>query len=52
MGKPLTDSIFEGTKKNQHAIGLTLVKGPDPRSYNFAQAGINEAARAALGMDD
>ncbi|CAG8949196.1 hypothetical protein HYFRA_00004819 [Hymenoscyphus fraxineus] len=51
MGKPLTDSIFESTSKKQHAVGLNLVKGPDPRSYNAHSALINEMARSAMGMD-
>ncbi|CAG8982549.1 hypothetical protein HYALB_00002331 [Hymenoscyphus albidus] len=51
MGKPLTDSIFESTSKKQHAVGLGLVKGPDPRSYNAHSALINEMARSAMGMD-
>ena len=51
MGRPLTEATFNEISKKQGAQGLTLSRGPDPRSYNAASAGINASARAMLGLD-
>jgi len=51
MGKPLTESIHKERCESQHGKGLRLNRGPDPRSFNAASAGIKAAARAMLGMD-
>jgi len=51
MGKPLTEKIYQERCESQHGMGLQLKRGPDPRSFNAATAGMNAAARAMLGMD-
>ncbi|KIY69942.1 hypothetical protein CYLTODRAFT_392887 [Cylindrobasidium torrendii FP15055 ss-10] len=50
MGKPLPDRIYDMNKAPRR--GLTLSRGPDPRSYNSAQAAIAEIGRAMTGIDN
>lgn len=49
MGKPLPDKIYNPNKAPRR--GLTLSRGPDPRSYDFAQAALAEIGRTITGMD-
>ncbi|KAL8292217.1 hypothetical protein RQP46_001683 [Phenoliferia psychrophenolica] len=49
MGKPLTKKIWE--KKVQSRVGLTLSRGPDPRSRDVAVGAIAEMARGMMGLD-
>mmetsp|Transcript_10252 Transcript_10252/g.16790 ORF Transcript_10252/g.16790 Transcript_10252/m.16790 type:complete len:220 (-) Transcript_10252:33-692(-) len=48
-GAPQPDSIY--LKEDIGRRGLTLPRGPDPRSYNPLCAGLNEVGRAVCGMD-
>ncbi|KAG2445471.1 hypothetical protein HXX76_000088 [Chlamydomonas incerta] len=50
MGKPLPANISPIT--SQQRVGLTLSRGPDPRSHNPAQAAISEVMRSLFGMDN
>ncbi|KAF9475461.1 hypothetical protein BDN70DRAFT_840872 [Pholiota conissans] len=47
MGKPLPDKYY--CKQSSSRLGLSLRRGPDPRSFNPAKAMIAESARAFLG---
>lgn len=49
MGKALPDSIFDPTTATRR--GLTLSRGPDPRSYDRVQAQISKIGRGMMGMD-
>ncbi|KAF2665597.1 hypothetical protein BT63DRAFT_377316 [Microthyrium microscopicum] len=49
MGKPLPDRLY--SKETITRKGLTLSRGPDPRSFNHAKAAIADTARTILGMD-
>ncbi|PNW79834.1 hypothetical protein CHLRE_08g368550v5 [Chlamydomonas reinhardtii] len=49
MGKSLPPHISPLT--SQQRKGLTLSRGPDPRSHNPAQAAISEVMRSLFGMD-
>ncbi|KAG7001403.1 hypothetical protein G7Y79_00032g067560 [Physcia stellaris] len=51
MGKPLPDDIYSKTVRSPSAKGLKLLKGPDPRSFNPAKAGVAAMARGIIGMD-
>lgn len=48
MGKPIPDGIFY--KKSINRQGLTLPRGPDPRSYNVALAIDAAAGRTIFGL--
>ena len=48
MGKPLPDSIYN--EQTAPRMGLKLPRGPDPRSFNPAQAAIAAAGRTIFGM--
>ncbi|KAG2428871.1 hypothetical protein HYH02_014194 [Chlamydomonas schloesseri] len=50
MGKPLPPNISPPTAQSR--MGLTLSRGPDPRSHNPAQAAISEVMRSLFGMDN
>lgn len=50
MGKPVPAALYTGEAQSRK--GLTLPRGPDPRSYNPATAAINEMGRSMLGIDD
>ncbi|WIA12928.1 hypothetical protein OEZ85_006544 [Tetradesmus obliquus] len=49
MGKPVPDNILR--QNPQACRGLALSCGPDPRSFNAAQAQVNEMMRGLLGLD-
>ncbi|KJA21915.1 hypothetical protein HYPSUDRAFT_675475 [Hypholoma sublateritium FD-334 SS-4] len=49
MGKPLPDSIYNELCASRH--GLTLRRGPDPRSFNGAGAAMALAGRSMLGLE-
>lgn len=49
MGKPLPDSIYNERSASRH--GLTLRRGPDPRSFNGASAAVALAGRSMLGLE-
>jgi len=51
MGKPLPDKLIEKRNNSQAAQGLNLQNGPDPRSYDPAQAAISEMMRTLMGLD-
>ncbi|KAF8204539.1 hypothetical protein BJ912DRAFT_938625 [Pholiota molesta] len=48
MGKALPDNIYNKANASRH--GLTLNRGPDPRSFNRASAAIAEMGRSTLGL--
>jgi hypothetical protein len=48
MGKPLPDTIYNEKSSSRH--GLTLRRGPDPRSYHPGQTAIASAARGFFGI--
>ncbi|KXZ48656.1 hypothetical protein GPECTOR_26g559 [Gonium pectorale] len=50
MGKPLPDGICPPTSQSRK--GLKLRRGPDPRSFNPAQAAISSMMRGLFGMDE
>jgi len=50
MGKPVSDKIHN--EKVASRMGLTLPKGPDPRSYNPLLAMNAEIGRSIIGMDE
>lgn len=51
-GKPLSNKIYNIKMASQTAKGLTLSRGPDPRSYNHSKAKMNEMMRGLLGLDN
>ena len=48
MGRPLPDSIYH--KTDIFRMGLSLPRGPDPRSYNSDLATLAETGRSMLGL--
>jgi len=48
MGKPLPNSIYN--EQTASRMGLNLPRGPDPRSFNPAQAAVAAAGRTMLGL--
>ena len=51
MGKPVTAKIYGKCSESQHAQGLGLPRGLDPRSYNGESAAINEMVNGLLGTE-
>jgi len=49
MGKPVSDKIYY--EKTASRMGLTLPRGPDPRSYNPVLALNAQIGREMFGMD-
>ncbi|KAF9475463.1 hypothetical protein BDN70DRAFT_883662 [Pholiota conissans] len=49
MGKPLPDSIYHKDSASRH--GLTLQRGPDPRSFSSASAAIAKHGRSVFGLE-
>lgn len=49
MGKPLPDRIYHA--QSAERMGLTLPRGPDPRSANPIMAAAAAKGRAAMGLD-
>ncbi|KAF8162110.1 hypothetical protein BJ912DRAFT_1006650 [Pholiota molesta] len=49
MGKPLPDSIYYERNASRH--GLTLRRGPDPRSFNRASAAMAKKGRSIFGLE-
>ena len=52
MGKPIPDAVQDERTKSAGGKGLKLSRGPDPRSFNRASAGITAGARGILGLTD
>ena len=50
MGKPIPDSIHRKRTESATGKGLSLSRGPDPRSFNKSQGRIAEMMRSVLGM--
>ncbi|KAL8671464.1 MAG: hypothetical protein Q9168_004033 [Polycauliona sp. 1 TL-2023] len=52
MGKPIPDGVQDERMKSAGGKGLELSRGPDPRSFNRASAGVTAGARGILGLTD